>query len=100
MLLEREEPTSRLESSLNAARAGTGRIVSLEGEAGIGKTALALRFVARHRGDAQVYIGCCEQLSTPEPLGPLRDIERQWPSSVPGATWNRRAQSKRLLERR
>ena len=76
MLLEREEPTSRLEAALAAARAGEGRIVSLEGEAGIGKTALALSFVAGHRGDAQVYIGGCEQLSTPAPLGPLRDIER------------------------
>ena len=76
MLLEREEPTSQLEAALAAARAGTGRIVSLEGEAGIGKTALALSFVADHRGDARVYLGGCEQLSTPEPLGPLRDIER------------------------
>ncbi len=49
---------------------------SLEGEAGIGKTSAALEFVAAHRADAQVYVGGCEQLSTPEPLGPLRDIER------------------------
>ena len=76
MLLEREEPTSRLEAALNGARAGAGRIVTLEGEAGIGKTAVALEFVAAHRADAQVYVGCCEHLSTPEPLGPLRDIER------------------------
>jgi DNA-binding CsgD family transcriptional regulator len=76
MLLEREQPRSRLEAALRAARSGTGRIVSLEGEAGIGKTSAALEFVAAHRADAQVYIGGCEHLSTPEPLGPLRDIER------------------------
>jgi DNA-binding CsgD family transcriptional regulator len=76
VLLEREEPTSRLEAALAGARAGAGRIVTLEGEAGIGKTAVALAFVAAHRADAQVYVGCCEHLSTPEPLGPLRDIER------------------------
>ncbi len=76
MLLEREQPRSRLEAALQAAKTGAGRIVSIEGEAGIGKTALALSFVAAHRGDAQVYAGGCEQLSTPEPLGPLRDIER------------------------
>jgi DNA-binding CsgD family transcriptional regulator/tetratricopeptide (TPR) repeat protein len=76
MLLEREQPRSRLEAALNDARAGAGRIVSIEGEAGIGKTALALQFVAAHRADAQVFAGGCEQLSTPEPLGPLRDIER------------------------
>ena len=48
----------------------------IEGEAGIGKTSLALQFVAAHRGDAQLFVGGCEQLNTPEPLGPLRDIER------------------------
>jgi DNA-binding CsgD family transcriptional regulator len=76
MLLEREEPRARLEAALTAARSGAGRIVSIEGEAGIGKTSLALQFVAAHRTDAQVFVGGCEQLSTPEPLGPLRDIER------------------------
>ena len=76
MLLERAQPKALLEAALQAARTGTGRIVSIEGEAGIGKTSLALNFVAAHRSDAQVYVGGCEQLSTPEPLGPLRDIER------------------------
>jgi DNA-binding CsgD family transcriptional regulator/tetratricopeptide (TPR) repeat protein len=76
MLLEREEPRVRLEAALTAARTGAGRIISIEGEAGIGKTSLALQFVAAHRNDAQVFVGGCEQLSTPEPLGPLRDIER------------------------
>jgi DNA-binding CsgD family transcriptional regulator/tetratricopeptide (TPR) repeat protein len=77
VLLEREQPAARLEAALAAARRGQGRIVALEGEAGIGKTALALSFVARHRADAQVFVGGCEQLTTPEPLGPLRDIERE-----------------------
>src|SRR6516164_5478752 len=77
MLLEREQPRSRLEAALTAARNGSGRIVSIEGEAGIGKTSLALQFVAAHRTDAQIFVGGCEQLSTPEPLGPLRDIERE-----------------------
>ena len=76
MLLEREQPRSRLEAALRAARSGIGRIVSLEGEAGIGKTSAALDFVEAHRADAQIYIGGCENLTTPEPLGPLRDIER------------------------
>jgi len=76
MLLEREHPESRLDAALAAARNGSGRIVSIEGEAGIGKTSLALQFVAAHRSDAHIFVGGCEQLSTPEPLGPLRDIER------------------------
>ncbi|HEX7947637.1 MAG TPA: AAA family ATPase [Phenylobacterium sp.] len=76
-LLEREEPRAKLEAALAAAREGHGRIVSLEGEAGIGKTALTLAFTEAHRADARVHAGGCEHLSTPEPLGPLRDIARE-----------------------
>lgn len=74
--LERAEPLARLEAALAAARERRGRIVSVEGEAGIGKTTLTLRFCEAHRRDAQVHAGGCEHLSTPEPLGPLRDIAR------------------------
>ncbi len=76
MLLERGQPRSLLDDALHTARGGAGRIVSIEGEAGIGKTTLALSFVEAHRNDAHIYVGGCEHLSTPEPLGPLRDIER------------------------
>ena len=76
-LLEREEPRARLEAALAAAREGHGRIVSLEGEAGIGKTSLTLAFADAHRSNARVHAGGCEHLSTPEPLGPLRDIARE-----------------------
>src|SRR5688572_28323772 len=76
-LLERDEPRARLESALAAARRGLGRVVSVEGEAGIGKTSLVLDFAEAHRGDARVHMGGCEQLSTPEPFGPLRDIARE-----------------------
>jgi DNA-binding CsgD family transcriptional regulator/tetratricopeptide (TPR) repeat protein len=75
-LLEREVPWRQLEDALGSARAGRGRVVSLEGEAGIGKTSLALSFADTHRPDARVHIGACEHLATPEPVGPLRDIER------------------------
>ena len=75
-LLEREEPRSVLEEALAVARAGHGRIVSVEGEAGIGKTSLVVSFANAHRHDTRVYVGGCEHLTTPEPLGPLRDIAR------------------------
>jgi DNA-binding CsgD family transcriptional regulator/tetratricopeptide (TPR) repeat protein len=58
------------------ARAGRGRIIAIAAEAGAGKTALIERFVAGHAGDARVYSGACENLSTPEVLLPLRDIAR------------------------
>lgn len=77
ILLEREEPRARLEAALAAARRGAGRVVSVEGEAGIGKTSLLLGFAEAHRVDARVHVGGCEHLATPEPLGPLRDIARE-----------------------
>ena len=76
-LLEREEPRSRLEAALKAARSSHGRIVSIEGEAGIGKTSLVSSFAESQRRGARVYIGGCEHLAAPEPLGPLRDIARE-----------------------
>jgi DNA-binding CsgD family transcriptional regulator/tetratricopeptide (TPR) repeat protein len=51
-------------------------MVCIEGEAGIGKTSLVLSFTEAHRLDARVYAGACECLSTPEALGPLRDVAR------------------------
>jgi DNA-binding CsgD family transcriptional regulator len=77
LLLEREHPWSRLESALEAARRGQGRLVSVEGVAGIGKTSLVARFSDAHRADARLYVGACEHLTTPEPLGPLRDVARE-----------------------
>jgi DNA-binding CsgD family transcriptional regulator/tetratricopeptide (TPR) repeat protein len=76
-LLERDEARARLEAALAAARRGQGRIVSLEGEAGIGKTALLLSFMEAVRGDVRVHLGHCENLATPEPFGPLRDVARE-----------------------
>jgi DNA-binding CsgD family transcriptional regulator len=76
-LLERGEAWARLSAALATARAGRGRFVSLEGEAGIGKSALALAFADTGRAEARVHVGGCEHLATPEPLGALRDIAAQ-----------------------
>src|SRR5436189_6400191 len=77
ILLERDEPLSRLDAALKAAVRRHGRVVSIEGEAGIGKTSMALAFAEANRGPARVHIGGCEHLTTPEPLGPLRDVARE-----------------------
>lgn len=75
-LLERDALLAELDRRLSGARAGHGCLVCLEGEAGVGKTALARAFAERARARARVLWGSCEDLSTAEPLGPLYDIAR------------------------
>ncbi len=77
--LERGEHLSRLSQALVRAGEGRGRILAIGGPAGTGKTTLVERFVRDRRDAARVFIGACENLSTPEPLLPLRDIARTTP---------------------
>ena len=53
------------------------------GEAGIGKTVLLRAFVERVRAQAQPLWGMCDSLSTPRPLGPLRDVADELGAAVP-----------------
>jgi DNA-binding CsgD family transcriptional regulator len=82
-LLERDDHLRRLERAFELAALGQGRLIALAAEAGAGKTALAGRFVADHRREAQIHWGSCENLSTPEVLLPLRDIARASGSALP-----------------
>ncbi|HEY8564682.1 MAG TPA: AAA family ATPase [Beijerinckiaceae bacterium] len=74
MLLERERWLDALGAAREAAAAGHGRTVLVEGEAGIGKTSLLRAFADRAAADARVSWGWCEALFTPRPLGPLYDM--------------------------
>lgn len=74
--LERGEHLNRLSGALALAAAGRGRILAIAGAAGTGKTTLVDHFVRGQQGAAHIYAGACENLSTPEPLLPLRDIAR------------------------
>jgi DNA-binding CsgD family transcriptional regulator len=65
-LLERDEPLAVLSNAV-----GTGSMILVGGEAGIGKTSL-VRQVAR--GVTPVWLGACDPLETPRPLGPLVDM--------------------------
>ena len=71
-LLEREHPIDVLQTRAERAAAGRGAVVLLVGEAGIGKTALLRAFA--ERVSMPVLWGMCDPLSTPRPLGPLRDV--------------------------
>jgi DNA-binding CsgD family transcriptional regulator/tetratricopeptide (TPR) repeat protein len=71
-LLERDHPLAVLRDRARGASGGRGSVVLVAGEAGIGKTVL-LRALAEEP-PAPVLWGMCDPLSTPRPLGPLRDV--------------------------
>ena len=74
-LLERDEPFAVLEGLLGGVGAGgTGRLVWVGGEAGVGKTSLLRAFCVRQDKAVRVLWGTCESLLTPHPLGPVLDI--------------------------
>jgi DNA-binding CsgD family transcriptional regulator/tetratricopeptide (TPR) repeat protein len=75
-LVERSEQLRALREALALAAAGSGRIVLLSGEAGVGKTSLLRAFMAEVGDRARVLYETCEDLSTPRALGPFRDMAR------------------------
>jgi DNA-binding CsgD family transcriptional regulator/tetratricopeptide (TPR) repeat protein len=82
-LLERERPLDVLRDGARRALAGHGSVVLVSGEAGVGKTVLLRAFVERVRADAPPLWGMCDSLSTPRPLGPLRDVADELGGEVP-----------------
>jgi DNA-binding CsgD family transcriptional regulator/tetratricopeptide (TPR) repeat protein len=83
-LLEREHHLGVLEECARRALAGRGAVALVAGEAGIGKTVLLHALLDRVRPDRRPLWGMCDPLSTPRPLGPLRDVADQLGGEVPG----------------
>jgi DNA-binding CsgD family transcriptional regulator/tetratricopeptide (TPR) repeat protein len=75
-LLERTPFLDTLTGYAQDARNGSGRLVLVSGESGMGKTVLAEAF-QQQLGDARWLWGSCDGLLTPRPLGPLFDIGPQ-----------------------
>jgi DNA-binding CsgD family transcriptional regulator len=73
-LLERESALADLGRAVDAAKGRTGSLVLVEGEAGVGKTALLRRFVGLQGGELRTLWGSCDPLFTPRPLGPFLDV--------------------------
>ena len=71
-LLERDRERETLETAIGES-SSRGVVVVVEGEAGIGKTALVSAIALTHR----VLWGACDPLITPRPMGPLRDVARE-----------------------
>ncbi|WP_183408194.1 ATP-binding protein, partial [Nocardioides pocheonensis] len=72
-MLEREPFLDALERYAADAASGTGRLVVITGEAGIGKTSLVESFREAHP-DMHWLWGACDGGFTPRALGPLHDI--------------------------
>src|SRR5882672_10182358 len=75
-LLEREPLLAALREFHADAVGGSGRMVFVAGEAGIGKTALVRGFCLGLPVGTAVHRGFCDSLGTPRALGPLHDIAR------------------------
>src|SRR5215204_2861359 len=73
-LLERDQHLDHLAELLHLAAAGQGRLVLVGGEAGVGKTTLTDEFCRRVADGAVVLRTSCDSLSTPGPLGAVRDL--------------------------
>lgn len=74
VLLEREAALAALAGAYSETRAGSGRLVLVAGEAGVGKTSLVRAFLATVSRSNRVLIGACDPLFTPRPLGPFADL--------------------------
>ena len=82
MLIARSGFLASLEGVLGEALGGSGRLVFLGGEAGVGKTTLAAALAdAAQAGSGlagsgavpRIRRGCCDSVTTAEALGPIRE---------------------------
>jgi DNA-binding CsgD family transcriptional regulator len=91
-LLERESALAALRALFDATPEG-GRLVFVEGEAGIGKTSVLRAFGETVPPGVPVLVGSCDPLSTPRPLGPIIDIaaslDRSFAESLDGGAPHR-----------
>ena len=75
-LVERQTQLVSLLQYADESRDGTGRLVLISGEAGVGKTAL-LEELRRGLLDGTWAWGACDGMFTPRPLAPVHDIARE-----------------------
>ena len=80
--MEREHPLRVIVDRAASAVEGQGSLVLVAGEAGIGKTVLLRAALARIPKAAMPLWGMCDSLSTPRPLGALRDFAADLDPSV------------------
>jgi DNA-binding CsgD family transcriptional regulator len=72
-LLERESVFTQLGHLTQRAAKGSGQLVLLRGEAGVGKSAVIAKLLAQLPRSTRLLRGWCDPVATPRPLGPLID---------------------------
>ena len=72
-LLERSAELAALKAAVGDLSAGSGSVVLVTGEAGIGETTLMNRYLDEVADAVRVFQGACDDLVAANPLGPLRD---------------------------
>ena len=82
VLLERTDLLDDLRQAVATATQGTGRVIVLEGEAGVGKSSVLRALAARPPDGVRVLWGACDALATPRPLGPLADMAARGASAT------------------
>ena len=99
MILERDAELAELTGLLDDLDSSGGRVVLIRGEAGIGKSSLLAEYIAEIEDRAHVLVGACDDLLTPQPLGPIWDVARQDASvATPLSAGDRRAVMETLLD--
>lgn len=74
VVLERDAELATFLDAADAAAGGSGSVVLVSGEAGIGKSSLVAAVRRALPSGARVLVGRCDDLTTPRVLGALRDL--------------------------
>lgn len=73
-LVEREQELTDVAEVARDAMSGSGCVVLVSGEAGIGKSSVVNAVRGRIPAEARLLVGHCDDLSTARTLGPFRDL--------------------------
>jgi len=99
MILERDTELVKLGRLMDEAESSGGRVVLVRGEAGIGKSTLVDHFLIDLKERAYTLLGACDDLLTPQPLGPIWDMAREDSSlTQPLSAGDRRAVMEAVLD--
>jgi DNA-binding CsgD family transcriptional regulator len=95
-LLERETQLRQLAAAMADAEAGSGHMVLIEGDAGIGKSSLVEHF-SRVQPPGRVLLGTCDPMGTPQALAPFLELAGGLEPNLPAELSSSSAPGPRLF---